>query len=222
MRPQAWGHIRERIVAWTAVRRRHPDRDVLRHADLVLARLRRAFVHGRLHARVVARYGHAKRLRGDGEHHALVDSAVHPQRRGNRPLRRRSRSLPRHACVDAAHPGRSRHRQRLHLRAVRGDGGLESRDVLRDRQRGHSGDAQARLLARIRSRHHRRGRHARDSATAVDHDDSLRGRRRGFARAIVPCGNRAGPPSGRTVCALRRLPLPEGICGRAYRVRARR
>ena len=55
-----------------------------------------------------------------------------------------------HACLDAAHARRVGHRQRVHLRAVRGDGGLESGDVLGHRQRRHPGDAQARLLARFR------------------------------------------------------------------------
>ena len=36
-------------------------------------------VHVFLHAGVVARHRHAERLRGDGEHHTAVDSAVHPE-----------------------------------------------------------------------------------------------------------------------------------------------
>ena len=41
----------------------------------------------------VARHGHAERLRGDVEHHAAVDPALHPQGRGDRPLARRPRPL---------------------------------------------------------------------------------------------------------------------------------
>ena len=43
-------------------------------------------VHGVLHAGVVARHGDAERLRGDGEHHAAVDPALHPEGRGDRTL----------------------------------------------------------------------------------------------------------------------------------------
>ena len=46
-------------------------------------------LHGVLHAGVVARHRHAERLRGDGEHHAAVDPALHPEGRGDRPLARR-------------------------------------------------------------------------------------------------------------------------------------
>ena len=131
----------------------------------------------------------------------LVDSALHPQGRRDRTLGRRPRSLSRDARVDAAHPGRAGHRQRVHLRAVRRDGRIEPGDVLGDRQRGHPGDAQARLLAGLRGRHHRRGRHARHPAAAVDHDDPLRRRRRGVARPAVPRRHRTGTAAGRAVRA---------------------
>ena len=93
--------------------------------------------------------------------------------------------------------GRPRHRQRVRLRAVRRDGRLEPRDLLGDRLGRHSGDAQARLLARLRGRHHRRRRHARHPAAAVDHDDPLRGRRRAVARPPVPRRHRPGPAARR-------------------------
>ncbi len=191
------------------------------HADRVLARLRRGRLHGVLHAGFLARHGDAERLRGDGEHHAAVHSALHPQGRRDRPLGRGPRSLSRDARVDAAHSRRARHRERLHLRAVRGDGRIEPGDLLRDRQRRHSRDAQARLFARVRRGHHRRRRHAGHPAAAVDHDDPLRGRGRGLARPAVPRGHRPRAAAGRAVLALRDVPVPQGIQGRARRVRQR-
>ena len=89
-------------------------------------------------------------------------------------------------------PGRARHRQRLRLRAVRRDGGLIARYLLGDRLRRHSGNAQARLFRRLRGRHHRRRRHARHPAAALDHHDPLRGRGRAVARPAVPRRDRAG------------------------------
>ena len=74
-----------------ALRRRHSARDVRRHADRVCARRGRDRLHDLLHAACVARYHHAERLRGDGVDHAALDSAVHPQGRGDRPLARRRR-----------------------------------------------------------------------------------------------------------------------------------
>ena len=181
----------EHARARPAVRRRHAGRDVLRHADRVRARLRRGRLHVFLHAGVVARHGHAERLRGDGEHHAAVDPAVHPEGRGDRTIQRRPRPLSRDARVDAAHSRRPRHRQRVHLRAVRGDGGLEPRHLLGDRQRRHSRNAQARLLAGLRRGHHRRRRHAGHPAAAVDHDDPVCGRGRSVARPAVPRRHRS-------------------------------
>ena len=89
-------------------------------------------------------------------------------------------------------PRRPRHRQRVRLRPVRGDGRLEPGDLLGDRLGRHPGDAQARLLAGLCGRHHRRRRHARHPAAAVDHDDPVRGRRRAVARAAVPRRHRPG------------------------------
>ena len=114
------------------------------------------------------------------------------------------------ARVDEQGPGRPGHRQRVRLRAVRGDGGLESGDVFGDRQRRHSGNAPARLLAGLCRRHHRRGRHARHPAAAVDHDDPLRGRGRAVAGPAVPGRHRPGPAAGRAVRALRCISLPQG------------
>ena len=98
-----------------------------------------------------------------------------------------------HARLAAARAGRPRHRQRVRLRAVRRDGRLEPGDLLGDRLGRHPGDAQARLLARLRGRHHRRRRHARHPAAAVDHDDPVRGRRRAVARAA--CSSPASVPA---------------------------
>ena len=109
----------------------------------------------------------------------LKGAAIGRSRAGQRPLRGDAR-------VDAARSRRPRHRQRVRLRAVRGDGRLEPGDLLGDRQRRHPRDAQARLLAGLRRRHHRRRRHARHPAAAVDHDDPVRGRRRAVARPAVP------------------------------------
>ena len=72
-------------------------------------------------------------------------------------------------------------------------------DLLGDRLGRHSRDAQARLFAGLRGRHHRRRRHARHPAAAVDHHDPLRGRRRAVARPAVPRGDRPGPAAGRAV-----------------------
>ena len=99
--------------------------------------------------------------------------------------------------------------------------GLEPRDLLGDRQRGHSGNAQARLLAGLRRRHHRRRRHARHPAAAVDHDDPLRGRGRGLARPAVPRRHRSRPAAGRAVFALRGVSLPQGVQGSARGIRQR-
>ena len=154
--------------------------------------LRRDRVHDLLHAGIVARYGHAERLRGDGEHHAAVDPAVHPEGRGDRPVARRPGPLLGAARLDEPHSRRPRHRQRVRLRAVRGDGGLEPGDLLGDRLGRHPGDAQARLFAGLRGRHHRRRRHARHPAAAVDHDDPLCRRGGAVARPAVPRRHRPG------------------------------
>ena len=176
-------------------------------------------LHVLLHAGVLARHRDPERLRGNGEHHAAVDSAVHPQGRGDRPIERRQGPVPGDARLDAAHPRRTGHRQRLHLRAVRGDGGVEPGDLLGDRQRRHSGDAQARLFARLRRRHHRRRRHARHPAAAVDHDDPLRGRGRAVARAAVPRRHRPRHAARRAVRRVRIVSLPPRSHGGAGGVR---
>ena len=167
--------------------------------------------------RGVARHRHAERLRGDGEHHAAVDPALHPEGRGDRQVAGRARSLSRVARVDEQGSRRTRHRQRVRVRAVRGDGRLEPGDVLGDRQRGHSGDAAARLFGRLRRRHHRGRRHARHPAAAVDHDDPLRRRGGTVARPAVPRRHRPGRAAGRAVRALRRLSLPQGTPSRVPR-----
>ena len=76
---------------------------------------------------------------------------------------------------------------------------------------GIPGDAQARLLAGLRGRHHRGGRHARHPAAALDHHDPLRGGRRAVAGTPVPRRHRPGPAAGRPVRDLGGLPLPLGI-----------
>ncbi len=80
----------------------------------------------------------------------------------------------------------------------------------------------ARLLAGIRGRHHRRRRHAGHPAAAVDHDDPLRGRGGGVARPAVPRRHRARDAAGRAVRAVRRVALPPRVRGRARGVRERR
>ena len=173
-------------------------------------------LHVLLHAGVVARHGHPERLRGNGEHHPAVDPAVHPQGRGDRQVPRRQGSVSGDPRLDAAHPRRTGHRQCLRLCAVRGDGGVEPGDLLGHRQRRHSGDAQARLFAGLRGRHHRRGRHARHPAPAVDHDDPLR--RRGRAVARHGCSS---PASARACCSSRCSPPTHRIAYRAKSGRRR-
>ena len=86
----------------------------------------------------LARYGDAERLRGNGLDHAAVDPAVHPQGRGDRQIPRRPGSLFGAACLAASRARRARRRQRVRLRAVRGDGGLLARDLFGDRLGRHS------------------------------------------------------------------------------------
>ena len=88
-------------------------------------------------------------------------------------------------------PGGLGRRQRIRLRAVRGDGGLLARDLLGDRFGRHPRDAQARLFRRLCRRDHRRRRHARHPAAAVDHHDPVRGRRGEIAGPAVPRRHRA-------------------------------
>jgi hypothetical protein len=76
------------LDAGPAVRRGHAGLHVLRRADLVRAGQRRGAVHAAVHAGVLARHDHAERLRGDGQHHAAVDPAVHPEGRGDRQVAR--------------------------------------------------------------------------------------------------------------------------------------
>ncbi len=136
--------------------------------------------------------------------HAAVDPAVHPQGRGDRQVAGGTGPVRGDARLDAPRPRRPRHRERVRVRAVRRDGRVEPRDVLGDRQRRHPRDAQARLFAGLRGRHHRGGRHARHPAAAVDHDDPVRGRRRAVARAALPRRHRPGRAAGR--CCSRHTP----------------
>ena len=125
---------------------------------------------------------------------------------------RRPRPLLGAACLDEPHPRRPRHRQRLRLRAVRRDGGLEPGDLLGDRLGRHPGDAQARLSRRLRGRPDRRRRHARHPAAALDHHDPLRRRRRSSrsagcswpASARRCCWSRSSPPTPPGATAARR------------------
>ena len=177
-----------------AVRRRVTlRRHVLRHADRLRARRRRRAVHGRVHAGVVARYGDAERLRGDGHHHAAVDPAVHPEGRGDRASRtpasdlygactpgctasRAGSASPTSSPARCSPPWRARARRPARRSARAG--------IPEMRKRGYS--------PRLRRRHHRGRRHARHPAAALDHDDPLRGRGRAVARAAVPRRHRAG------------------------------
>ena len=176
---------------WHQLRGRDPACDVLGHADRVCAGRGRGGVHGDLHARGLARYRDAERLRGNGLDHAAVDPAVHPQGRGDRQIARRPGSLFGAACLAASRSRRARRRQRVRLRAVRGDGGLLARDLLGDRLGRHPRNAQARLFRRLCRRHHRRRRHARHPAAALDHHDPVRGRRGKIAGPAVPRRHRA-------------------------------
>src|SRR5258706_498163 len=133
-----WRH--ECSVDRPALRRRAAAGDVRRHADRVRARRGRHRVHDLLHARSLGRYHHPECLRGDGVDHAALDPAVHPQGLGDRPLTRRPGSLWRAACLDASPARRTRHRQHLRLRAVRGDGWFFTGDVLGDRLRRYPGN----------------------------------------------------------------------------------
>ena len=171
------------------------ERDARGHPHRLRARLRGAGLHVRVHAGLVARYGGAERLRGDGLDHPAVDPALHPEGRGDRAVQGRPGPLLGHACLDAPHPGRARHRQRLRLRAVRRHGGLEPGHLLGHRLGRHPGDAQARLLAGLRRRHHRGGGHAGHPAAALHHHDPLRGGGRAVARA-----GSSSPASGRACC----------------------
>src|SRR5580693_9274219 len=69
----------------------------------------------------------------------------------------------------------------LHAWLHRVPGGLGVANVFAcalfgDRLGRHPGNAQTRLFRRIRGRHYRGRRHARHSATALDHHDPVRGR----------------------------------------------
>src|SRR5215468_2551503 len=140
-----------------------------------------------------------------------VDSAVHPQGLGHWPLARRPGPLRRAACMDASHPRRPRHRQRVRLRTFRGNGWLLSGDLLSDRLGRNSGDAQARLFQRVRSGHHRGGRHIGDPAATVDHDDSLRGRGRAVAGPALSRRDWARAAAGRTLRRLCDVAVPPRI-----------
>ena len=212
----------EHAGAGPPVRHRDARRHVLRHAHRVLAGRGGGGLHVLLHAERVARYRHAERVRGNGEHHAAVDPAVHPQGRGDRQVAGRSRPLSCVARVDEQGPRRTGHRQRVRVRAVRGDGRFQSRDLLGDRQRRHPRDADARVFAGLCRRDHRRRRYAGHPAAAVDHDDPVRGRGGAVARPAVPRGHRPGRAAGRTVRAVRGLPLPQGASRRGRRVRRSR
>ena len=212
----------ERPADRPALRRRHAAGHVLRHADRLCARPGGHRVHGRLHAGGGARYGDAERLRGDGVDHAAVDPAVHPQGRRDRPLARRQGPLFGPACLDEPHSRRPRHRQRLRLRALRRDGGLEPGDLLGDRLGRHSGDAPARLSRRLRRRPDRRRRHAGHPAAALDHHDPLRRRVGAVARPAVPGRHRPGPAAGGVLRRLCRLALPLRDAARAHDARRRR
>ena len=115
------------------------------------------------------------------------------------------------ACLAASRARRARRRQRVRLRAVRGDGRIVARDLLGDRLGRHPGNAQARLFRRLRGRHHRRRRHARHPAAAVDHHDPVRGRGGKIAGPAVPRRHRARPAAGLAVRRLRGDPLSQGI-----------
>ena len=196
-----------------------PVCDVFRHAHCVCFGRGRGRLHGDLHARGLARYRDAERLRGDGLDHAAVDPAVHPQGGGDRQIPRRPGSLLGAACLAAPRAGRAGRRQRVRLRAVCGDGGLLARDLFGDRLGRHSRDAQARLFGRLCRRHHRRRRHARHSAAALDHHDPVRGRRGEIAGPAVPRRHRPRTVAGNLVRHLRRAALPQGICGGAGALR---
>ncbi len=117
--------------------------------------------------------------------HAAVDPAFHPQRRSDRKIPRRTGSLFSAACVAAQSSWRSGCGECLCLRAVRGHGRFFPRDVLGNRLSRHSRNAQARLFGRLCRRYHRRRRHARHSAAAIDHHDPVRRRLGEVARAVV-------------------------------------
>ena len=192
--------------------------DVLRHADRVRARRGRDLVHDRVHAGIVGRYDHAERLRGDGVDHAALDPAVHPQGRGDRPLARRAR-ISTARCMPGCTASRAGSASPMcsPARCSRRWPAL-ARDLLGDRLRRHPGDAQARLFRRLRGRHHRRRRHARHPAAAVDHDDPLCGRGRAVARAAVPRRDRS-----RACCWSRCLrAMPRGRFRREFHEAERR
>ena len=125
-------------------------------------------------------------------------------------------------------PGRPRHRQRVRVRPVRGDGGLEPGDVLGHRQRRHPGDAQARLLAGLRGR--------ASSPPAGRSASCCRRRSRMILYAVAAeqslgrlflAGHRARPPAGgavRGLCVVALSPRAPagagGVQGQAARVSA--
>ena len=146
---------------------------------------------------VVARHGHAERLRGDGQHHAAVDPAVHPQGRGDRPVARR--------------PAISTPRMHVWMQRVPGGLGIAnvfacalfaamagsspatcsaigSAGIPEMRRRGYSPGFAAGIIAAGGTLGH--------PAAAVDHDDPVRGRGRAVAGAPVPRGHRAGRAAG--------------------------
>ena len=86
-----------------------------------------------------------------------------------------------------------------------------------DRLGRHPGNAQARLLRRLRGRDHRRRRHARHPAAAIDHHDPVRGRRGKVAGPAVPRRHWPGPFARLPVRHLRGVPLPQGISQRRRR-----
>ena len=209
----------DRIRNWHQLRGRDAVCDVFGHADRVRARRRRGGVHGHLHARGLARYRDPERLRGNGLDHAVVDPALHPEGRGDRQIPRRPGPVFGAACLAAPRARRARRRQRVCLRAVRGDGRIVARHLLGDRLGRHPRNAQARLFRRLRGRHHRRRRHARHPAAALDHHDPVRGRRGKIARTAVPRRHRTRPAAGHAVRHLCGDPLSQGVCRRQRALR---
>ena len=162
----------------------------------------------------LARYGDAERLRGNGLDHPIVDPAVHPERRGDRPIASRPGSLFGAACLATPDSRRAWRRQRVCLCAVCGHGGLLACDLRGDRLGRHPRNAQARLLRRVGCRDHRRRRHARHFAAALDHHDPVRGCRGKIPRPAVPRRHRTRIAAGHAVRLLCRVPLPERVCRR--------
>ena len=143
--------------------------------------------------RVVARYGDAERLRGDGVDHPAVDPAVHPEGRGDRPIAGRARPLFGAACLDAAAcRAGSASPTSSPARCSPPWPARARRPARRSARPASPRCASAAIRRRLRGRHHRGRRHARHPAAAVDHHDPLRGRVRAVARPAVPGRHRPG------------------------------